>query len=458
MSEFNPSSADISTAIIKNDLGQTKDIASLIVSFELEQSLDTMAYSGKLKVLDTIGFMETFPLRGEEQINIKITSMDLATEKNLVTQVHSIDSIVPGESAGSLLYTIHFLSKISYEASKRKITKSYTRKSMDQIARIMFDLYFAKLGDKDYLDKYDRTKTLPYAAYRMPIISEPERSFYLQPTANMSDIIIPDFIPTEAMDFIQNLSFQPETPSCSFKFFETIDNFYFVTDEYLINNARRKDLIDLFYTPASSIDPKQPLDQINRVNHLEIASRGMNTASDLFSGGYHSRVTEIDLIRKKIVHNNYNYDKNANFTDMSGNPRNLEDDPHTESFRKSTFTEENAKNFLVFKNYNQNGDIPGSLHTDRFIPSIVSNKLAYQHHLKQTTLNVGMKGRLDIMPGMIVNFSIQTLDSISKPSANETLSGKYLVHSTKHVRDDSGTLNTALRLNKFGWSKGDING
>lgn len=457
MAEFNPGSADISKALVTNASGKSKDIASIIVSFELEQSLDLMSYSGKLKILDGIGFMETFPLRGEEQIDLKISSMDLGTEKNLKAQVFRIDSIVPSESGGQVLYTMHFISKISYNAFKRKITKSYSKKSMDQIAKIIFDTYFSKLGEKDYLDKNDRTKTLSYAAYRMPIIDEPDRSFYIQPTANLTDIIIPDYMPTEAMQFIQNLSFQPETPSASFKFFETLDNFYYVTDEYLIKSARRKDLVDLFYSPASSIDPRKPDDQINRIEKLEVASKGLNTASDIISGGYTSKVTEIDLIRKKIVPNNFNYDKNAGFIDMSGNSVDLQDDPHSEVFRKETFTEENARNFFVFKNYNQNGDIPGSLHVDRFIPTIVSNKLSYQHHLNQTTVAASMKGRLDIAPGMVVNLSVKGLDGLDAPESNKTLSGKYLVHTVRHSRDDSGTLGCALKLIKYGWSKGIVN-
>ena len=76
---------------------------------------------------------------------------------------------------------------------------------------------------------------------------------------------------------------------------------------------------------------------------------------------------------------------------------------------------------------------------------------------RQTTVAASMKGRLDIAPGMVVNLSIKGLDGLDAPESNKTLSGKYLVHTVRHSRDDSGTLGCALKLIKYGWSKGIAN-
>ena len=449
--------ADIVNAVLtSHDGSKTEDIAGYIDSFEINQSMHMMGYKGSIRVLDKTGVFETFPIRCEERLQLKIISDDLGTEYNLKTRVYKIDNFAAGESGGGLMYTIHFMSSITYESAKRSIITSFRRNSMDQIARRIFDKYFAKLGERDYLDAKDKTRTLEYAAYRNPIIDEPERNFILQPTANITNCVIPDYIPQEAMNFLTSLSFQPETPSSSFKFFETLDNFYFATDEYFIKTARRNDLIDLFYAPASSIDPRNPYDQINRVESLDIASRGMDVGSAMMGGGYRSSVLEVDLVKKTINNVPFNYDEDAKYIDMTGEIRRLEDDPHTAKFREETFTEENAPSFIVYKDYNSNGEISRSLNVDRFLPSITSNRLSYGHHLNQTTVQAIMKGRLDIQPGMIVNLEVQNMDAISRPEKNKTLSGKYLVDTTKHSRDNSGTLNTALKLLKFGWSKGDV--
>lgn len=456
MSEFNPGTCDISSALLVSYAGKSLDMAAQIVKFDLDQSMSTVAYRGSLTVLDTIGLMENFPLRAEETMYIKILSSDLGTEKDLKVQVFRIDNIVPTESAGGLMYTMHFVSYVTWEASKRKIITSFQKKSVNQIVKSIFENYFSGIDAGDYLDERDKTKVNELATARYELIAEPDRNLYIQPTANMTNCLIPDYIPSKAMQYLTTVAYTPDSPSASFKFFETLDNYYFATDEFFIKNARRQDLIELFYSPASSIDPKTPLDQINRIESIEISTRGMDSAADVHGGAYTNNVLEIDLLRKVLTKNEWNYEENAGYTDMTGNPRNIDDDPHTEAFRSETFNRENARNFMVFKDYNSNGDVPGSMHTDRFIPQIVSNRVSYDHHLNKTTLQIGMKGRLDIAPGMVVNLSIQGLDAVSNTESNKTLSGKYLVHTSRHSRNDSGTLNSAFKLVKFGWSKGDV--
>jgi len=456
-SDFNPSAGDILSAVVTNYSGsKQEDMAGRILGFEIRQNMKQMGYSGNITVLDTIGFIDAFPLRSEETIQMKLKSFDTNAEFNIKVRVFKIDNFVVSESGNGVLYTIHFVSDISFQASTRRITKAY-QSSINDIAKKIFDTYFSKLGDVDYLDSKDKSRTLEYATARHTISAEPDRSFFIQPTYNINKCIIPNMTPTDAMGLLQTQAYQPETPSNSFKFFETLDNFYFATDEYFIKTAQRKDLVDLFYSPSSNADGRDPSDQINRVEELNVVSRGIDTASDIFSGSYRNRITEIDFLRRKVVHNIFDYSKDANYIDMSGNTRKLSDNPHTEAFRNDMFTDENAKDFLVYKDFQQPGDIPGSLHTDRHISQIASNRLSYDLHLNATKVQCQLKGRLDIMPGMIVNLDVQNMDGVNTLSKHTNLSGKYLVVGTIHARSkESNTLNTALELAKFDWSKGDV--
>lgn len=452
--DFNPSGCEITGAIVSShDGSKSEDIKAQVIKFEISQSMDMMSYSGSITVLDNIGLLETFPLRSEEFLVLKLKGGDLGTEVNIKTRVYRIDNIVASESNGGVLFTMNFVSNLSFNSSKRRIIKSY-RLSINGIVKEVFNTYYGKLGNTAYLD--DKNRTLAYATSRTSVIEEPERSFFIQPTENMTKCVIPNMIPTEAMGFLSSQAYQSETPSNSFKFFETLENFYFATDEYFIKTAQRNDLIELFYSPASSADPTRPLDQINRVEELQIVSKGLDSASDMFSGAYTSKVTEVDLVRRELVHHLFDFSK-AKYIDMSGNPHDIRDNPHTPEYRESTFTEENALDFLVYKDYQSGDDIPSELHTDRFASQIISNKLSYQAHLNATVVNASMKGRIDIRPGMIANLEIQNLDGINNLGRNTSLSGRYLIHSTQHSLSD-GTLNTGLKLIKFDWSKGEVDG
>ena len=456
-SDFNPSAGDILSAVVTNHSGSKKeDMAGRIVGFEIRQSMHQMGYSGSITVLDTVGFLDGFPLRSEETIELKIRTFDTNTEKNIKVRVYKIDNFIVSESGNGAYYTIQFVSDVSFQASTRRIIKSY-QSSISDIAKKVFETYFSKLGGADYLDPTKRNRVNEYGTARYAISAEPSRNFFVQPSENINKCIIPNMAPTDAMKYLQTQAYQSETPSNSFKFFETLDNFYFATDEYFIKTAQTQDLIDLFYSPSSNADGRNPDDQINRVEELNIISRGIDTANDMMSGAYTNRVTEIDLVRRKIVNNLFDYSKDAKYIDMSGNRVNLDDNPHTAQFREDTFTEENAKDFLVYKDYQQAGDIPGSLHTDRHVSKIVSNRLSYQQHLNATKVQCQMKGRLDIMPGMIVNLDVQNMDGINTLSRHTNLSGRYLVVATLHSRSkESNTLNTALELSKFDWSKGEV--
>lgn len=455
MPDFNPSGSDVTRAVITSHDGSlSTDISNIITEYEIIQSIEAVSYLGTITVFDTVGLLEK--LRAEETLDLTIASYDLPTEVSIKAQIYKVSDIVPSESNNGVLFVIHFVSQVTFKASTRRVIKSY-KKGPHSIAEDIFDEYFSELDSPDYLDPNNRSQTLPFAARRFSLKNENTRSFVVQPTGNFSKMIIPDMKPTEAMRFLTSRSSAgSESPSQTFRFFETLENFYYVTDEFLISNGNRGEILTFFYAPASSIDPANPTDQVTRIENLRIISRGLDIPSDMYSGAYKSSVTEIDLIRGVIEEKKFDYSTDARYIDMSGNPRNLADNPHTESFRNATFTDENAKKFLVFKDYSRNGDIPSPLHTERFIPEIVSNRISYYQHLNATTVSAGLKGRLDLRPGMIINLDIKRLSSADPGSdqISDTMSGLYLIKLITHHRDARGTLHTTMQLAKFDWSRG----
>jgi len=460
MSDFNPSGCDVTQAILSShDGSKTTDISSLIVEFEISQSMDSVSYNGSLTLFDTTGLLETFPLRAEESIDMTIISYDLGTEVNIKTHVYKISDILPSESNNGVLFVIHFVSNMTFNASKRKITKSY-QGGMSEIVKEVFGTYFAKLGRGQNTDQDPRSRSarqLSYETKKYQTIEEPDRFFYIQETAaGRSRPIIPRFTPQETMSFLCARSFAGDScPSQTFRFFETLENYYYATDEFFIAENSYNDKIDtFFYAPAASVNPMSPEDQTNRIEDLRIVNKGLDVATDIFSGSYKNRVLELDLVRRRaeILKFDYSKDSDALYIDMSGNRRNLADNPHTEAFRNDTFTEENAKEFLVFRDYTRNGDLPSQLHTDRHISQIISNRVSYYHHLHNTMISAAVKGRLDLRPGRMINLDIKQLNSNGDSAINDTLSGKYMIKSVSHKRGMDGILNTGLQLVKFDWS------
>lgn len=444
----NTTACDVVSAIITSHAGdKSQNIVNMVSRFEIVQSMDSSSYYGSIEVLDSIGLLERFPLRAEESLELKVVSHDLNTEVTLKTKVHNISNFTITEGQDGVLFTMNFVSAISFNASKRIITSHYADQ-IDGIVKSIFHKYFAKLDPP--LTTLTEYRTKQYA-----IEGDDNRNLFVQGVNNHTKLAIPGYSPAEALTFLSSMSYSPLTPSNSYRFYETIENFYYTTDEYSIKNTKDADVKPLFYAPAASVDPKMGMEQsINRIEDLSIISKGLDPLNDIAAGSYRNGVLEIDLLSKKVNSINYDYTTDAKFIDMSGNPRNLDDAPYTTNFINDTFTEENSKKYLVIKDFGSIGGPNGTLHNERYVNQIVSHGTSFDSHMRSNALMAKMRGRLDLRPGMIVNLDIQNLDTVSNIGLNNTMAGKYLILSTNHKRPTDGVLYTTLTLVKYDWSTG----
>ena len=452
-----PSKARIEEAILySHDRTVSVPIDGITTEINFSQSLEASAFLGSIKIQDNIGILENFPLRGEERLKLTIVANDdINNKRKFDLQIYRIDNITTNEANDGVNYYMHFVSKISFEASKRRVIESlrvngeYPTASL--AAKRIFSKYFKRIS-------IEREVSLPFRGARFSI-QDSERNFIIQPTDTQLRGIIPRYTPTEAMYFLSTRAFINDQgfTSCSFRFFETFDDFYFVSDEYLIKYAvTQNEVIQLFYAPQVSKDSRDTEQQINTIERIDYPVR-VDSAMDMYSGGYSNSVLEIDFMRRAFRQRYFNYLEDTRerpFLDMQGLPRTTEASIHTERYMQDTFTEENARRFHIYRDYAQPGDIRGELAADQYLAEIVSRRTAYQHHLNATSINVAMKGRLDIRPGNVINLEVVGLSADSERRRNPQLSGNYLVYSAEHSfkLSQGEDIFTNLRLSKYDWS------
>jgi len=458
MSDINPSSCSIEKAFIETYDGESNaDIKKMITGFELEQGMNMSSYKGVIDVMDNIGVLEKTPLRGEESLELWITAHDGSGSIKLNNRIFKIDSIQPSDVGKGLIYKIHFISEDSFNAGKKIITQS-NYKPVYEIVKQIFNSSFCRIlgeGSDFYTDQEE--EKLPFRSKRWALEKLNglhKRDVIIQQTDKPHNIIIPRLSSQEAMYFLASRSYSAETPSQSFKFFETFERYYFCTDEYFVkfHNNNPKNIFKLHYSPISelqsgSIDPVQ---QMSKIDNLFVDNKGIDSASDMASGAYKNKVIEIDFVRKKVTSNIFNYD-NASYIDMSGDIKNIDNNPHSATFREDTFTDNNAPQFLIFKNYSTNGDNISNLPGDRMLTNILQNRISYYHHLNNTAIIAQLKGRIDLRPGMIIDLSIPSFDG-DGTKRNAQLAGRYMIQSIKHQMKKDNTLSTGIRMIKFDWS------
>ena len=429
METFNPGYCTIESAMLKAYAGGSERIDGMIGRFSMHQSMGSVTISGEIEMLDGIGLINNLPIRGEEELRIRLKCHDLQTEIDLVCQVVEITDVIQQPGSGDMYsYILKWISKSSFEASKYSIITSFSDKKASFAVNKLFKDYF-KPG------------------------LESTRKWQFEESAGNMRIIIPDYTPHEAMKFLARKAFSNTSKSSTFRFFETISGYYWVTDEWLLAEAQKSEIKQLKYSP---IVDRNPLDGATIIETLESFNNASHIATmkDMHEGAYKNTVMEIDLVTHKKRVFNYDYLENkGSYKGMQGRIGGIVGGKHSDKFISDTFTLDNAPQYVVYRDWSPEGKqvIEGQVNReDQHMTEIIQNRSAYHYHLMNNMCTASMRGRIDLQPGEVVNLSILEPNAGLEGEQNKRLSGYYLIYATQH--NINGTsLETNLQLVKFDW-------
>lgn len=460
MSDFSPARCEILKAIITpygRENVVSEDISAIIGAFDIEHGIGKLALTGSITVLDTTGFLERFPLRGEETLDLEIKSYDLQTVRKIKAHIYKITDIEPNSLTKGVTYTLHWISNISWKAAQRKITKAYNDKEVSTIIKEIFNQYFAEL--KPHTTRKTDGIELPPETTIFNVSGEEQRKFVLQNTSGKTFLTIPRYSPTEAIGFCLKRAFNnTQSKSSSFRFFETWDGFYSVSDEWFFQKAAANGISQskvLNYSAYVDLDPLNIDEQVKSLESFVNPSR-IDSARDLAGGGYKNTFVEIDLLNHTVIRHNYAYlEGNNKFKDVKGKDASWQTDTHTEKFANEVFTNENARQFLVMRDYRDGYD-GKAFAGEKHYRELVSQRVMYNAHMSATQVQATTSGRLDLSPGDVIHVNIRELNaSTNQIEKNNQLSGRYLITYISNVCN-SDILSTQLTLFKYDWSGANI--
>lgn len=426
MSQFvQPGHYKLLSAVIRTFAGKEIDIVSLIPIFLIEESLDNDSIRGSAMIYDNIGFMENLPIRAEETITFTIEDA-LKQKLTYEMAIYKITDVQVKNTNDGLTYNLHFVSKSRFDASFRRIIEPHDDK-ISNIAESIFERYYTT-GTKGLI---------------------------LEDTIGLFRCVIPNYTPMQALNFLSRRAYSTGSPSCSFRFFETSESYYFVSDEFLIKRfLDDKTLIKEFtFSDALSKSGSDFMNEMKNIIEIKNTDR-VNTMTDLVSGAYRSNVIEIDLIKKQVTlpgksnKHEFDYQKaKKKFISVSG--KGIDQDVHSEAFVNEYFTQENERRYIVIRDYDDSGTL--QLRGDQFLPQIVTNRISYRQHLNNTIVFAKTHGRLDLNAGNIINLKIPEFTASKNRKLNPQLSGYYMINDLTHTFDKD-VHSTSLKLIKYDWS------
>jgi len=262
-----------------------QDISASVVSLDIYESIFQNTLSGTVRLKETDGYPEYFPLVGTEYLIVEFV-VDYLGKENIFKRRFRIrkigDQSFPQNEERH--YTLELVSPEFFTSMSSRMTKRYTKTCMDAVKDIMR----TKLEiDETRIDGRDSANTL-----------------FVEKTSGMIDAFIPNYTPLQAINYFTALSLTEETPYASnFLFYETLDGFYFKSIRGILQRYPAGAEVATFQvnahkvTGARVIDEAQAFSSIMRLKQEQM----FDVLSDVTTGVLRSRMLHLDFFARKFT-------------------------------------------------------------------------------------------------------------------------------------------------------------
>lgn len=417
------------------------DIGGLVTNVSLEESIVNDSIRGTIKVLDSSGLLENYPMRGEEKLYLEVEDV-LGNKRSYYFLIYKIDNVIISETNDKVSYILHIVTYQRFYADTHRLIQYYENP--------------ASLIVQDIFNRNYKTTRSSHPPSNSTDYSEGDenKEILIEDTDGILKCIMPNYTPLQAIKYLESRSYSSTSPSCSFRFFESADRFYFVSDEFLFKNAVLNSKI--FNFTFSDNLTQGAADLLGRMtNMIDISNPDrVDTFDDLHGGSYRNKVIGVNIINKtaNITEHGYSYlDERAKYFNLT--PTQSLNDRHSDDFVKEYFTEENCRKFIYMLDHTN--DTAGQLRGEEYIPQIVSNRLAYRKHLESIKVFAKSPGRLDITCGDFIRLNINSFQTATgrTKTDNIQLSGVFLVESVSREFDNSNMFTNSYVLIKRDWAE-----
>lgn len=412
------------------------DLFPLLIEFSMFSSIWNNFLTIDLMVSDAGSALSNFPIIGEEKFELTFKTDYIGYNTiTLKLRCVAIERLNIANSRQEIL-SLRLCSDESIRDAKIRLMRAYGPKPISDIVQEVFD------GKSDTDDK--RLK------------SEWSNRSIVTKTATEGnrDIIIPNYSPSNAMNFLCRQAKAADTADVSslFFFFEDQKGFHFTTPYEMI--TKTKGIKDMYIftdkdtgngdniTGGGGFKISKPKDMI-KINSFQIDS--LFDYENAFANGMLSnKVITIDpqySIVKEYVHSYYaDFDKFPKTTGALGYKK------VSDNFIYNNVDGTNHLRVIQSNLAHQGQYTINPMNIDDRIPAMVAQ---YQI-LKDIVLTVGIPGDSDRAPGDKIRIIVPEFGSTedSKTKRHRLLSGEYLVTSVRHMYNADAGYTTTLQVIK----------
>lgn len=410
---------DLISFKIKSYSGEKEfEIAPIIHSFEIHESMKKGSVRGFAKMFDSVGLLQDFPLRGEEFVEIRYRDF-YQNERVEKLFLYSISDVkrpnVNNQSRWE--YTLHFVSRPKIFSENLRIRRAFAGPVENRSSGGLISDFVKTLYDNSYGQFIDRRFWNHYE------IDAP-KDIIVQDTNGRHRLVVPNYTPEQAMHFFARRAYNASSFSQTFHFFENRKNYIFATNEYLQNEIYTGTFIySQSYRPSFNPEDQPILQQsIIGIDYGEV----VNSMDDINGGGYVRSTHEIDLLYNIV--NKVDYNHEAGF--ITNNPEQRL--YHTDLFISERLTKDDQR--WVVKDYSSEGMPEGpAVRYNTHYAEIYNRKGAHLYHTNRNRFMCTVYGNNEVVAGSSIQLDILKHTSDDSIPSDTERSGLFLVEEIENV-------------------------
>jgi hypothetical protein len=394
-----------------------QDISASVVSIDIYESIFQNTLSGTVRLRESDGYPEYFPLVGTEYLIVEFV-IDYLGEERIFNRIFRIRKV--GDQSFPKNEERNYALELVSPEFATSISSRMTERFEETCARAVDTIMRERLHIDD------------------------TRIHTVENTSGTIDVLIPNYTPLQAINYFAALSLTEEAPyACNFLFYETLDGFYFrsirgILQEYSKDNKK----IPTFQVNAPPttqvIDEARAFNSIIRLQQEQT----FDVLSDVTTGVLRSRMLHLDFFARQFSEVDSRYTE----TFKKFKDDHLEEYPlYPDNFDQAS-VDRNTKLFTVLSDTNSSESAyrlqnEGPTSPNRIYEAVVlrNRQLREIQHLR-TVLEV--PGRPDLRAGTVIilnypstRFLADAHPNLCAPGVQNPTpfhSGRHLVTAVRH--------------------------
>ena len=391
---------------------RTLDITDFVDSFNLFEDIFTNTLTGNMSIGDTGNLISNFPIVGHEEIHITMGTPNIERVQTKKFRIYKVTD-VNNQNVGLRRYTIHLLSNEFFMNLKSAVSRSFPKSTTSSIAEKIF-----------------RTDL------------ESDKDFDIEETQNVYDIVIPNWKPFDAMNWLAKRSMAENRDGANYMFYETRDGFHFRSLESLVE----EESVGVYRRRPSDVAEGNPdEEQYRNVNQIEIVN-AFDMVANIPNGMYANRLVIHDMIKRKSEILDYDYSKE--YDKMI----HVEDNKKTNNWRLSDTQNMSGQgsSMLVHESADELTSSPLSKQTlvsrfddtNTYYDKTLQNRISQMQQLNNIKLNITISGDTTRKVGDVLDLEIPSVETHVDGTVpmDKLYNGRYLVTALRHKIDSASHL------------------